>query len=229
LYTMTQAPACYQDVDDVLDLRCVPNTSEDIDVDDVLDLSYVPNTAEDIVLTQAPAPMTVTPGGHTCGNTPFPARVRDLVLEFKKGIKLDPASFAVLKNNKQWDSVHWTLKTQKSCYQDVDDVLDLTYVPSTAEDIVLFEEKRKYMDSVQASRRKKVLSLIEVPMEASQLLKQGSLNSILIKRLIFMASMTMMRSPVPFLSSLLELLLDLNGGVSFLKCTSTHIIRSKES
>jgi hypothetical protein len=50
LYTMTHAPACYQDVDDVLDLSYVPNTSEDIDVNDLLDLSYVPSTAEDIVL-----------------------------------------------------------------------------------------------------------------------------------------------------------------------------------
>jgi hypothetical protein len=137
LYTMTQAPACYQDVDDVLDL------------------SYVPNTAEDIVLTQALAPMTVPPEGHTRGNTPFPARVRDLVLEFRTGIQLGPASFAVLKDNKQWDSVRRTLKAQKACYQDVHDVLNLSYVPSTAEDIVLFKEKQKYMYSVQASRRKK--------------------------------------------------------------------------
>jgi hypothetical protein len=47
---MTHAPACYHDVDDVLDLSYVPNTSEDIDVNDLLDLSYVPNTAEDIAL-----------------------------------------------------------------------------------------------------------------------------------------------------------------------------------
>jgi hypothetical protein len=157
LYSMTQAPACYQDIDDVLHLSYVPNTSKDIDFNDVLDLSYVPNTAEDNVLTpQAPAPMTVTPGGHTRGNTPFPLRVRDLVLEFKKGIKLDPASFAVLKDNTRWDSVPRTLKAQTACYQDVNDVLDLSYVPSTAEDIVLFEEKQTYMYSlVQASRRKK--------------------------------------------------------------------------
>jgi hypothetical protein len=50
LYTITHAPACYQDVDDVLDLSYVPNTSEGIDVNDLLDLSYVPSTAEDIVL-----------------------------------------------------------------------------------------------------------------------------------------------------------------------------------
>jgi hypothetical protein len=152
---MTQAPACYQDVDDVLEVSYVPNTSEDIDVNDLLDLSYVPNTAEDIVLTQAPAPMTVTPGGHTRGNTPFPLRVRDLALEFKKGVKLDPASFAALKDNKRWDTVHWTLKAQTACFQDVDDVLGLSYLPSTAGDIVLFEEKQKYMYLVQASRRKK--------------------------------------------------------------------------
>jgi hypothetical protein len=61
-----------------------------------------------------------------------------------------------LKDNKQWDSVHRTLKAQTACYQDVDDVLDLSYVPSTAEDIVLFQEKQKYMySSVQASCRKK--------------------------------------------------------------------------
>jgi hypothetical protein len=111
----------------------VPNTSEDIDDNDFLDLSYVPNTAKG--LTQAPAPMTMTPGGHTPGNTPFPPRVRDHVLESKKGIKPDPASFAVLKDNKQWDSVHRTLKAQTACYQDVNDVLDLSYVPNTSEDI----------------------------------------------------------------------------------------------
>jgi hypothetical protein len=47
---MIHAPACYQDVDDVLDLSYVPNTSEDVDVNDLLDLSYVPSTVEDIVL-----------------------------------------------------------------------------------------------------------------------------------------------------------------------------------
>jgi hypothetical protein len=60
-----------------------------------------------------------------------------------------------LKDNKQCDSVHWTLKAQIACYQDVDDVLDLSYVPNAAEDIVFFEEKQKYMYLVQASCRKK--------------------------------------------------------------------------
>jgi hypothetical protein len=42
----------------------------------------------------------------------------------------------------------------------------------------------------QASRRKKVLSSIEVPMEASQVLTQGSSNAIRIERLIFVALIT---------------------------------------
>jgi hypothetical protein len=67
-------------------------------------------------VTQAPTPTMVTPGGHTRGNTPFPPKVvQDLVLEFKKGSTRDPASFTVLKDNKQWDSVHRTLKAQ-TCY-----------------------------------------------------------------------------------------------------------------
>jgi hypothetical protein len=128
LYTMTHAPAYYQDVDDVLDLSYVPNTSEDIDVNDLLDLSYVPSTAEDIVL-------------------------------FKK---------------KKSICTRW-------------------YKPLT---------------------ERKVLSSIKVPMEASQVLTQGSLNVILIERLISVASITM-RSPLLFLLSLLELLRDLNRGMSF--------------
>jgi hypothetical protein len=90
----------------------------------------------------------VTPGGHTRGNAPFPPKVRDIFLKFKKGIKREPASFTVLKDNKQWDSVHRTLKAQ-TCYQDVDDVLNPCYVvPNAAEDIALFDKKQKYMYSV---------------------------------------------------------------------------------
>jgi hypothetical protein len=98
-------------------------------------------------MTQAPTPMAVTLGGNTGGNTLLPSRVRDCVLEFKKGINRDPAYFTVLKDNKQWDSDHQTLKAQ-TCYQYVDDILDPNYVPTTAEDIALFDEKQKYMYSV---------------------------------------------------------------------------------
>jgi hypothetical protein len=59
------------------------------------------------------------------------------------------------------------LKAQTACYQDVDDVIDLSNVPNTAEDIVMFEEKQQYVCTVQASFRKKFFSSTEVPMEAS--------------------------------------------------------------
>jgi hypothetical protein len=52
-----------------------------------------------------------------------------------------------MKDNKQWDNVHRTLKAQ-TCYQDVDDVLNPTYVPQTTQDIELFAEKQKHMCSV---------------------------------------------------------------------------------
>ena len=96
---------------------------------------------------QVPTSSMATSGGHTGGSTSLPHRVRDPVFEFKKGIKRDPASFTVLKDNKQWDSVHRTLKAQTN-YQDVADVLDPSYVPRLAEDIALFEEKQKYMYAV---------------------------------------------------------------------------------
>jgi hypothetical protein len=78
--------------------------------------------------------------------TPGAPRFRDPIFEFKKGIKRDPAWFTIMKDNKQWDNVHQTLKAQ-TCYQDVDDVLNPTYVPQT-QDIELFAEKQKCMYSV---------------------------------------------------------------------------------
>jgi hypothetical protein len=42
------------------------------------------------IMTEAPTPMIVTPGGHTRGNTQFPSKVQDLVLKFKKGIGTNP-------------------------------------------------------------------------------------------------------------------------------------------
>jgi hypothetical protein len=95
-------------------------------------------------VTQIMPPATLSSGVGTSGNTYFTTKVRERVFEFKKGIKRDTASFTVMKDSKQWDSVHRTLKTQ-TCYQDVNDILDPCYRPTTAEDIALFAEKQKYM------------------------------------------------------------------------------------
>jgi hypothetical protein len=36
-------------------------------------------------MTQVPTPTTVTPGGHTCGNTPFPPRYEILFSNLRRG------------------------------------------------------------------------------------------------------------------------------------------------
>ncbi len=86
---------------------------------------------------QIPIPRTLAPAGIQTN-----AQTRDRIFEFKnKGIKRDPASFTIMKDNKQWDAVHRNLIAQTS-YQDVADVLDPKYVPSSAEDSGLFDEKQ---------------------------------------------------------------------------------------
>ena len=55
------------------------------------------------IATKMPATLAATTTGQ--GSSPSPIKPRDLVFEFKKGIKRDPAAFTVLKDNKQWDSV----------------------------------------------------------------------------------------------------------------------------
>jgi len=43
---------------------------------------------------------------------PPPARQKDLLAEFKKGIKRDASLFTVLKDPKQWDTWHCSTMTQ---------------------------------------------------------------------------------------------------------------------
>ena len=56
--------------------------------------------------------------------------VRDAVADFDKGIKHDPALFMTLKMDKQWISWHHSIIAQART-QDVDDVLNWTFNPST--------------------------------------------------------------------------------------------------
>jgi hypothetical protein len=80
-------------------------------------------------------------------NTPTTPRHRDIVMEFKKGIKRDSSAFTVFKEEKQWDAFRRSLKANCSA-QDVSEILDQTYVPTTSEDVALFAEKQKYMYAV---------------------------------------------------------------------------------
>ena len=73
-----------------------------------------------------------------------PTLVHDPTYIFKRGIKRDPSFFPELKDDKQWDS--WQRSTTALAdSQDVQEVLDSSYTPSTKEDESLFVEKQKYM------------------------------------------------------------------------------------
>ncbi|MEM7536959.1 MAG: hypothetical protein AAF639_32575, partial [Chloroflexota bacterium] len=77
-------------------------------------------------------------------------RPRDVVQDFCRGIKRDPASFTPLKDEKQWDN--WRRHTVAAARaQDVSDVLDPNYTPSTPVDVELFAEKQKCLYSVLES------------------------------------------------------------------------------
>jgi len=78
-------------------------------------------------------------------STPAPKQ-KDLLSEFKKGIKWDASLFVVLKDLKQWDSWHRSTVAQART-QDVYDVLDPVYKPLPTEKD-LFEAKQRYMYAV---------------------------------------------------------------------------------
>ncbi len=82
----------------------------------------------------------------TPASAPPPPKQKDLLAEFKKGIKRDASLFVVLKDLKQWDSWHCSTVAQAQA-QDVSDVLDPLFKPAPAEKD-LFEAKQKYMYAV---------------------------------------------------------------------------------
>jgi hypothetical protein len=73
------------------------------------------------------------------------------VAMFRRTIKKDPSLFLTLKYDKYHDVWHRSFNTQ-AVAQDVADVLDETYVPSTADDIALFSEKQKFVYAVLESK-----------------------------------------------------------------------------
>ena len=71
----------------------------------------------------------------------------DLVRDFKREIKRDALQFQTFKDNAMWDN--WNRCTiAQARAQDIAEVLDHTYIPSTQEDIDLFAEKQKFFYAV---------------------------------------------------------------------------------
>ena len=70
-----------------------------------------------------------------------------LVRDFKRSIKRDITHFIPLKDDAAWDN--WERATMAQARaQDVADVLDSNYSPSSVEETALFDEKQKYMYAV---------------------------------------------------------------------------------
>jgi hypothetical protein len=82
-------------------------------------------------------PTTCAPAQH----------MMDLVRDFRQGIKRDATQFTPFKDDAAWDN--WNRSTlAQARAQDVDDVLNPSYIPIVADEIALFEEKQKYMYAV---------------------------------------------------------------------------------
>jgi hypothetical protein len=86
------------------------------------------------------------------GNVSTPSfgkgQMRDLVADFKRGIKRDISFFPTLKQDKQWDVWHRATQAQTRA-QDLMEILqDPPYVPVAPADQGLFAEKQKYMYAV---------------------------------------------------------------------------------
>ena len=78
-------------------------------------------------------------------NTSNP-HIADPLIEFKKGIKHDPASFPMLKDINQWDSWKRMFVAMAEA-QGVQDVLEIGYSLLSSE-VELFKEQQKYIYSV---------------------------------------------------------------------------------
>ena len=111
-----------------------------VDFDDYRVSQYIP------LLTLNSPTSAVSPHAPSTGTGTAPYRYSPADL-FRRGIKRDPSSFPVLKEETFNDSWHRSFENQARA-QDVFQVLISTYVPSTAEDIELFDEKQKYVYAI---------------------------------------------------------------------------------
>src|SRR5687767_2358760 len=77
----------------------------------------------------------------------LPATVVDLIKDFKCGICRDASQFSTLKDDATWDN--WNRGTiAQARAQDIAEVLNPSYIPSSTEVVELFAEKQKFMYTV---------------------------------------------------------------------------------
>ena len=72
-------------------------------------------------------------------------------MDFRKGIKRDKNHYEDFKNQNNWED--WKRATIATAYSHhCENVLDKTYVPTTREEELLFEEQKIFMYSVWTTK-----------------------------------------------------------------------------
>lgn len=117
------------------------NTVDEDEWDDYRVSTYVPPGV---------APPVIPP---TASNTPSvsqssrPTTTFNPASDFRRGIKRDKTHYMEIKDEKQWDE--FKRKTVATAYaHGCENVINSSYVPTTSDDIVLFEEQKKFMYDV---------------------------------------------------------------------------------
>jgi hypothetical protein len=77
--------------------------------------------------------------------TPGTGSKRDLVSDFKRGIKRDISYFPTLKQDKQWDNWNRVTIAQARAQDVSSNVLNPQFAPTDPTEIALFQEQKKYM------------------------------------------------------------------------------------
>ncbi len=85
-----------------------------------------------------------TSGFPTAATTP---KARDLVADFKRGIRRNATLFPILKDSKNWDSYLQTTVAQAKA-QGLWEVFDTTYKPNGPDEEAVFLEQKKYVFAV---------------------------------------------------------------------------------
>ena len=111
-----------------------------------------------------------TPPVSSSSSTPYHGQTP--VDIFKRGIKRAPSVLPTLKDEKLNDQWHRSFANQARA-QNISDVLDITYTPSTTTDIALFDEKQKYLYAileakVETAKGKSIIRSYEATYDAQK-------------------------------------------------------------
>jgi hypothetical protein len=103
---------------------------------------YKPSTYPNATNTPTPAPPTP--------KVPKPSAPSPIEM-FQKGIKRNRSVYPTLKDELSNDNWHHSFANQARA-QDVDEVFDPNYLPTTSEQYELFQEKQKYLCAILESQ-----------------------------------------------------------------------------